>query len=122
MRKSFALLLIFSIFLIYPSVCKANFSVQPREISITMETDFIQGNTSKSVIITNNIDESINVSWYLDNPTQDLIRENKTLIPSLSWINIKPNWQIIPPKNKTLFYIYLDIPEEQENFNQHWES
>ena len=122
MRKSFTLLLIFSILLTCSSICKGNFSVQPREISIKMIDELIIGNTSKSVIITNNLEESINVSWYLDHPTQDLIRENKTLVPSLSWISLEPEWQIIPAKSNTLFYIYLNIPEEKENFNQHWET
>lgn len=121
MRKAYSLLLFFSILLICTSTCKANFSVQPRELSIKMNEEFINGNTSKRVFVTNNIEESINISWYMDNPTQDLIRENKTLIPSLSWISIKPQWKIIPPNGSTIFYIYLDIPEEKENFNQHWE-
>ncbi len=122
MRKSFALLLIFFIFLMCSPMCKGNFGVNPRELSIIMNDEFVQGNTSKSVMITNNIQESINISWYLDHPTSDLIRENKTLIPSLSWINLEPKWQIIPPESNAFFYIYLDIPEEQENFNQHWEA
>lgn len=120
MRKSYALLL-FSILLLFSPICKANFSITPREISITMEHDFIQGNTSKKVIVTNNIEESINISWYMDHPTQDSIRENKTLIPSLSWVSIIPHWKIIPPNGSTMFYIYLDIPKDKENLNQHWE-
>jgi len=122
MGKTFALLLIFSIFLLCFPICKGNFSVQPREIFITMKDKLIHGNTSKSVIITNNLEESINISWYLDHPTPDLIRENKTPIPSLSWISIKPQWQIIPANSNAIFFIYLNIPEEKENFNQHWES
>ncbi len=121
MRKSFTLLLIFFIFLICFPICKGNFGVNPRELSIIMIDEFIQGNTSKRVMITSNIEESINISWYIDNPSSDLMRENKTLIPSLSWISIKPKWQIIPPESNSFFYIYLDIPKEQENFNQHWE-
>jgi len=122
MKKSFALLIIFSILLMFNSICKGDFNVKPRELSIVMEDEFIHGNTTKSVIVTNTIEESINISWYLDNPTQDLIRENKTLIPSFSWISIKPKWQIIPPGGDASFYIYLDIPEEKENLNKHWET
>ena len=122
MKKSFVLLLIFSILLMFNSICKADFSVKPRELSIVMADEFIQGNTSKSLIVTNTIEESINISWYLDHPTQDLIRENKTLIPSLLWISIEPKWQIIKPGNDALFYIYLDIPEKTENLNKHWET
>ena len=120
MRKSYAVLL-FSILLLFLPICKANFSITPREISITMDDDFIQGNTSKIIIVTNHIEETINISWYIDHPTQDSIRENKTLIPNLSWISIIPQWKIIPPNGSTMFYIYLDIPREKENLNQNWE-
>jgi hypothetical protein len=86
-----------------------------------MEDEFVQGNTSKKVIITNNIEDEINISWYIDNPTQDLIRENKTPIPSLAWISIEPVSKVIPPNGSSIFYIHLDIPKEKENINQHWE-
>jgi hypothetical protein len=86
-----------------------------------MENYFIQGNTSKKISVTNQIEESINITWYLDNPSQDLIRQNKTLIPSLTWISIEPEWKIIPSNGSTSFYIYLDIPKEKDNYNQHWE-
>ena len=122
MKKSYVILLFFSILLIFTSNCKGNFNVQPRELSIKMEDEFIQGNTSKKIVVTNNIEKEINISWYLDNPTQDLIRENKTIIPSLSWIIIEPQWKIIPSNGSSIFYIYLDIPEEKDNYNQHWET
>lgn len=121
MKKKFFLLLIFILFLVYFPVCKGNFNVFPRESSITMTNEFIKGNTSKRVLITNNIDKSINVSWYLDNPTLDLIRENKTIIPYLDWISIEPKWHVIKPYDDAYFYIYLDIPNSPQNYNQHWE-
>jgi hypothetical protein len=121
MRKSNYLLFIFFIFLICFPICKASFLVFPRELSITMDNEFISGNTSKRVLISNNIDEILNVSWYLDNPTLDLIRENRTFIPFLSWINIEPEWQVIQPNGNAYFYIYLDIPNNPQNMNQHWE-
>ncbi|KYK21394.1 hypothetical protein AYK21_04830 [Thermoplasmatales archaeon SG8-52-2] len=121
MKKSYVIFLLFSILLICSSNCKGNFSVTPRELSIKMEDYFISGNSSKKIIVTNQIEESINISWYLDNPSQDLIRENKTLIPSLTWISIEPEWKTIPPNGSTFFYIYIDIPEDKDNYNQHWE-
>lgn len=121
MKKSYVIFLLFSILLILSSNCKGNFSVNPRELAIKMEDYFISGNSSKKIIVTNQIEESINVSWYLDNPSQDLIRENKTLIPSLTWINIEPEWINIPPNSSTFFYIYLEIPQDKDNYNQHWE-
>lgn len=113
---------LFLLLLIYFPICKGNFDLQPRELFVTMEDEFIKGNTSKSVRIINTNDESINVSWYMDHPTPDLIRENRTKIPSLSWISLEPQWQLIPPKSSALFYIYLDIPKQQKNLNQHWET
>jgi hypothetical protein len=86
-----------------------------------MDNEFIQGNTSKSVSILNSNDEIINVSWYIDNPTLDLIREDRTMIPNSAWVSIEPEWQIIQPFGNALFYIYLDIPNSQNNCNQHWE-
>ena len=121
MKKSFYLILIFIIFLISFPICKGSFLVFPRELSITMDNEFISGNSSKRVLISNNIDEVLNVSWYLDNPTLDLIRENRTIIPFLSWINIEPKWQVIQPNEYAYFYIYLDIPNNPQNMNQHWE-
>ncbi|KYK27976.1 hypothetical protein AYK20_07610 [Thermoplasmatales archaeon SG8-52-1] len=121
MKKRLLLLLIFILFLVCFPVCKGNFNVFPLELSITMSNEFIKGNTSKRVLITNNIEKSINISWYLDNPTLDLIRENKTIIPYLDWISIEPKWQVIQPYENTFFYIYLDIPDSPQNYNQHWE-
>ena len=121
MKKILALSSLLLLLLIYFPICKANFDVQPRELFITMNNEFIQGNTSKSVTIINSNDESINISWYIDHPTLDLIRENRTLIPSFSWISLEPQWKIIPPNSNAIFYIYLDIPNQQENLNQHWE-
>lgn len=113
--------LLFLLLLVCFPICKANFDLQPRELFVTMNDEFIQGNTSKSVRIINPNDENINISWYIDHPTLDLIRENRTKIPSLSWISLEPQWQIIPPKSNAIFYIYLDIPKQQKNLNQHWE-
>lgn len=121
MKKLLVLSSIFLFLLIYSPICEANFDVQPRELFVTMNDEYIQGNTSKSVTIINPNDESINISWYIDHPTLDLIRKNRTLITSLSWITIQPQWQIIPPNSNAIFFIYLDIPKQQENLNQNWE-
>ena len=122
MKKSYVLILFFFLLLIASINCKGNFNVSPRELSIKMEDELISDNTSKKIIISNNIDENINISWYIDNPSLDLIRENKTPIPSLSWISIEPEWKIIPPNGSSNFYIYLKIPNEKENYNKNWET
>ena len=123
MKKTITLTLLFLLFLMYIPIGNGSFDVQPRELSLTMGSEFIRGNTSRNIIILNNNDYDINVSWYLDHPDPiSWMRPNKTLIPHLSWIDIKPHWQIIPPYSKDAFYIYFDIPEKEEYLNQHWET
>jgi len=121
MKKTLVLTSIFFLILFFSSICQGNFSIQPRELSITMNDGFIQGNTLKSITIKNNNNYGINISWYLDHPDPSMIRPNKTSIPDLSWIEIKPQWQIIPSYSSAAFDIYLDIPENEEHVNQHWE-
>lgn len=122
MKKTLMLVSIFLLLFFCSSTCQGNFGVQPRELSITMINEFIQGNTLKTIKIINNDDYDINISWYLDHPSSDLIRPNKTLIPNFLWIDLIPQWQLIPPNSNAIFYIYLNIPEETENLNKHWET
>ena len=65
MKKIVPQLLIIIIPLIFSSLCKGNISVQPPEISITMKDEFIHGNTSKKITITNTNNNNINATWYL---------------------------------------------------------
>jgi hypothetical protein len=122
MKKILTLTSFFLLLLFCSSTCQGNFGVQPRELSITMNDEFIQGNTLKSIKITNPNDYDINISWYLDHPSSDLIRPNKTLIPDFSWIDLKPQWQIISANSNAIFYIFLNIPENEENLNHNWET
>ena len=46
----------------------ANISVQPIEISIDIQGEFISGNTSKKITITNNNDYSFNATWCKEHP------------------------------------------------------
>jgi len=123
MKKTLILTLTFLLFLTSTLICKGDFGVHPRELSITMGNEFVKGNSLRYVTVQNGNDYSINISWYIDHPVPiSDMRPNKTLIPDLSWINVKPQWQIIPPQSSAAFYIYLDIPEKEENLNQHWET
>ena len=122
MKKTLILTLTFLLFLTSISICKGDFGVHPRELSITMGNEFVKGNTLRYITLQNGNDYSINISWYLDHPDPPLMRLNKTFIPDLSWIDVKPQWQIIPQGSSAAFYIYLDIPENEENLNQHWET
>ena len=121
MKKIIILTLIILVSLMLPFSCKAAMSVYPLELWITMDNEFINGNTSKKITITNNDEFSVNITWYIDHPSSDLMRANKTKIPSLYWISIEPYWRIAQPGDTVSFYIHLDIPEGEENLNQNWE-
>jgi hypothetical protein len=122
MKKLTALILITLCgILIQQPISKSDFNVLPLELNITMTDKFINGNTSERIIVRNTGDSDINVSWYIDHPTQGSIRENRTLIPDLNWVELEPKHQILHPNNDTEFYIYLNIPENNNNLNQHWE-
>jgi hypothetical protein len=121
MKKTLIFTSILFLFLFLATTCQASFNVNPLELSITMEDELIQGNTLKSIEVINNDDSDVNISWYLDNPSLDLMRPNKTFIPNLNWVDLEPKWQVISPGNSTDFFIYLDIPEDESNANQSWE-
>jgi hypothetical protein len=50
------------------------------------------------------------------------MRPNKINIPDLSWVDLEPKWLEIPAKSLGYFYVYLDIPETEENCNKSWET
>ncbi len=121
--KTLVLTLFSLLILTSTTICHGGFDVYPRELTITMDDEFIFGNTSRSILIQNLDDNSVNITWYLDHPNPiSWIRPNRTLIPKLMWINVKPKYQIIPPKDSAKFDIYLDIPKKEENLKKHWET
>ena len=121
MLSLFIVLIFFTV--LFTQVCSGNISVYPPEITIPMNEEFIWGNSSKKITIKNNVDQSINVSWYLEHPDPiDWMRSNRTTIPSLSWIDAEPKWCIIAPQMSKSFYIYLYVPKREENVQQHWET
>ena len=123
MKRLSILISIILLSLIFASICKGDVIVQPPELSITMDNEFIHGNTSEKITVTNNNDYDINMTWYLESPNPiSWMRPNRTYMPDLSWIDLKPRWNIIPPHNSTNFYIYLSIPEGSDHLNQHWET
>lgn len=121
MKKFYILTLLILVSLMIPFSCKAAMSVYPLELWITMDDEFINGNTSKKIMVTNNDEFSVNISWYIDHPSSDLMRTNKTNIPSLYYVSIEPYWRIAHPGDTVSFYIHLDIPEGEDNLNQNWE-
>ena len=123
MKRLSILISIILLSLIFASTCKGHVIVQPPEISIKMDNEFIHGDTSKKITVTNNNNYSINMTWYVENPNPiSWMRPNRTCMPNLSWIDLKPRYNIITPHNSTKFYIYLSIPEGSEYLNQHWET
>ena len=123
MKKTFVLTLIILISLMLPCSCKGAMSVHPLELWITMDGEFINGNTSKKIMVKNNDDFSVNFTWYIDHPKPiSDMRPNKTCIPDLSWVDIEPKWRIAQPGDTVSFYIHLDILESEEYLSQHWET
>ena len=122
-KKLFAGIVLLLLFFSLSYNCRASIVIYPEEISIKMEKEFIFGNTTKRIFITNNNKEDFNVTWYLENPTPpNKIRPNRTTIPDLSWIYVEPKWKLIPPGSTGIFYIHLNIPKNKETVNQKWES
>lgn len=107
--------------LLFPYTCQGTMDIEPRELLISMDTGFISGNTSKKILLTNNEESIVNFTWYLDDPDPSLIRENRTVIPDLSWIDLKPKWGIVPPGESVSFYIYLKIPKNSNYIGEKWE-
>ena len=107
--------------MLLPISSKADFDVNPRELYITMTDKFINGNTSESILVLNTGGYDFNVTWYLDNPTQDSIRENRTNIPDFDWIDLEPKICELRKNHSSSFYIIVNIPENKTYLNQHWE-
>ena len=121
MRKIFVLIFVLFAFSVSSFSCSGEVKVTPPEISISMDEKFINGNTSQIITLTNNNDFNVNLTWYIDNPSQDLRRPNRTDITDFSWIYIEPKWCDTAPGDNAHFYIHLNIPEREENLNQNWE-
>ena len=121
MKKLQVFIIFFILFLSLASFAKAGFSAIPAELTITMQNNFLSGNTSKKISVTNNNPDKLNITCYIEHPYETKIRPNKTVIPSLNWIDVYPEYIILTPGESGDFYIYLDIPETQENLNQNWE-
>jgi len=110
-----------SIILIVVPKCKGSFDVQPRELFLSMDKEFINGNTSEILRVINTGDSEINISWYLDDPSPDLIRQNRTTIPDLSWIDLEPKWKTIQAHSNAEFFIHLNIPKDKNYLDKYWE-
>ena len=123
MKKTSVFIVILLFTLTLSMTCRANIMVQPAELSITMTNEFIHGNNSKKITIINNDNCSFNATWYLEHPTPvSWMRPNRTYMPNLSWIDLEPKWLLIPSNSTREFYVHLDIPENEELTDEHWET
>ncbi len=123
MKKTSVLPILLLTSLFFSTLGNATIAVDPLELTITMDKEFILDNTSKKITITNNNDYSINVTWYLEHPNPNsYLRPHRTFIPDLSWVDLEPKWLVIPPASAGMFYIYLGIPKKEELLDQHWET
>ncbi len=121
MKKSIIIILfILQIFLL-SSFASALISIEPIEVSIKIENNFNQGNSTKKITIQNKDNQNFNATWYIEHPTLSKIRQNRTRIPDLSWIDVEPKYKNIPPNEKADFYIYTNIPKKEEYIDKHWE-
>jgi len=127
MKRIFIISLI-ALFLLFSSssiISKADVFVSPAEISIAIEDDFIDGNTSKKITVTNRHSHNISVkAWMMHPDITEWMRQNRTFIENLSWITIEPSQRVIPANSSAKFYIHLAIPNETKNqtYDKHWES
>jgi len=116
---SFILILVLS-----APCCISEVSVSPSNLSVVMENDVIEGNTTQKITVTNKNSYNISVrAWMIHPDVIEWIRPNRTLIDNLSWITIEPETKIIPAHSTGSFYIYISIPNESKNqiFDSRWE-
>ena len=125
MRKNFdkkiLLIILLPIFLSINTTVSGFISIEHNEITIDINKNLKQENTTKIITIENTENHVLNVTWYLECPHPSKIRENKTTIPNLSWIDVKPRYKILNPKEKTNFNIYTDIPNDEQYYDKNWE-
>jgi hypothetical protein len=97
--------------------------VEPAELTIAINDDFIQENSPANITILNDNNYTINVTWYLEHPNPpDLLRPNRSFIENFSWIHVTPSWQLLDPYASASFSIVLSIPKRNDLFDQHWET
>jgi len=124
MRRTLVIISFTLSLILFVPFCVADVSVSPSNLSVIMENDIIEGNTTQKIIVNNKNSYNISVrAWMLHPYVIEWIRPNRTLIDNLSWITIEPETKIIPANSTGSFYIYLFIPNESKNqiFDKKWE-
>lgn len=106
-------------------ISKADVTVSPTELYLTMTDTYIEGNTTKKITVTNHYSHDISVKvWMMHPDITEWMRANRTLIENISWITIEPSELSVPSDTSANFYIYLTIPNETKNqtYYEHWET
>jgi hypothetical protein len=112
-------------FLVMVPISKADVTVSPTELYLTMTDTYIEGNTTKKITVTNHYSHDISVKvWMMHPDITEWMRANRTLIENISWITIEPSELSVPSDTSANFYIYLTIPNETKNqtYYEHWET
>lgn len=112
-------------FLVMVPISKADVTVSPTELYLTMTDTYIEGNTTKKITVTNHYSHDISVkAWMMHPDITEWMRANRTLIENISWITIEPSELSVPSDTSANFYIYLTIPNETKNqtYYEHWET
>jgi P pilus assembly chaperone PapD len=112
-------------FLVMVPISKADVTVSPTELYLTMTDTYIEGNTTKKITVTNHYSHDISVKvWMMHPDITEWMRPNRTFIENISWITIEPSELSVPSDTSANFYIYLTIPNETKNqtYYEHWET
>ena len=121
MKKIIIFVVISIFFLQNINLASASISISPHEVSIKLDDLSTQANTTKKITVENKNKFSFNATWYIEHPLTSKIRENKTFIPNLTFIDVEPKWMIIPVNETGDFYIYTDIPKKEKYLKKNWE-
>lgn len=122
-NKTIIVILFLFSFNLFSNTVSAGFSVEPIEISIDMKDEISNGNTSRKIVVKNNYDFKQNFSWYIIHPEPvKWMRPDKSKIPDLSWVTLKPEKITIDAYSTGKFYIHLYIPELKDYYDEQWET
>ena len=118
-----AILVLFSSFSI---IAKAGIQIWPGKLTITMNEWFDKWIETKynKIQVTNPYSYGVNVSVKLNHPGTQVISEEYSYIPDLSWIKIEPETIYLPPNSSNFFEVIIEVPKNEQfkYFNEKWET
>jgi hypothetical protein len=101
----------------------ASISVSPPDVTITMNDVFPEKEIKFNVKVENLNRYDTNVSARIENQIPNLLKENYTNMPNLSWVKITPNIVLLSAKQSKLLEVTIYIPDEEKplHYNERWE-